>query len=288
MFRKQKVEKLKKFMKKFKLFAVILLVGAMGITSVSAQTTNDLLAQIQALQVQVSNLQSQLLRSVQGGSQTFVSSTILTVTKSGTGTGLVWSIPAGINCGSDCSESYASGTSVWLYANPSGGSTFVNWTGCDSFSSSGDCRVTMNYDRTVNARFNLVQNTAPSIDYLSGPTRLTINAVGTWTARASDVDGNLMRWDIFWGDNSSSSRSASSSSSMVMLDHSYTTTGSKNIVFKIWDTNWAYDIASTTVNIISPNIKRTNYYQQGSIIESAKQQLDEMTLKLQEILRQLR
>ena len=40
----------------------------------------------------------------------------LTVTKAGTGTGTVTSSPAGINCGSDCSESYASGTSVTLTA----------------------------------------------------------------------------------------------------------------------------------------------------------------------------
>ena len=40
----------------------------------------------------------------------------LTVGKSGTGSGTVTSSPAGINCGSDCSEAYASGTSVTLTA----------------------------------------------------------------------------------------------------------------------------------------------------------------------------
>ena len=41
-----------------------------------------------------------------------------TVTKAGTGTGTVTSTPAGINCGSTCSASYTSGTSVTLTASP--------------------------------------------------------------------------------------------------------------------------------------------------------------------------
>lgn len=134
---------------------------------------------------------------------------------------------------------------------------------------------------------NAVPNTLPSIDYLSGPTRLIVNAIGTWTARASDADGNLMRWDVSWGDNSSSSRSASGSSSMVTLDHSYATAGLKNIIFKIWDTNWAYDVASTTVNIITPNIKRLPF-QGASFIGSAQEQLATMMLQLQEMLKNLR
>lgn len=209
----------------------------------------------------------------------------LTVSKTGNGAGLVTSDPAGINCGNDCSESYASGTAVWLHAIPSQGSTFGAWTGCDVVSST-ECRVWMNRNRTVNARFDF-QNTPPSIDYVSGPTRLVVNTMGTWTARASDADGNLMRWDVFWGDNSSSSRAASGSSSMVTLDHSYASAGLKNIVFKIWDTNWAYDIASTTVNVITPNIKRLPF-QGASFIESAQEQLATMMLQLQEMLKSLR
>ncbi|MGI8822522.1 MAG: sulfatase family protein, partial [Acidimicrobiia bacterium] len=41
----------------------------------------------------------------------------LTVTRAGTGSGTVRSTPAGIKCGTDCTESYASGTSVTLTAN---------------------------------------------------------------------------------------------------------------------------------------------------------------------------
>ena len=52
---------------------------------------------------------------------------LLTVSKAGTGSGTVTA--TGINCGSDCSESVASGTQVALTATAAGGSTFATWTG---------------------------------------------------------------------------------------------------------------------------------------------------------------
>ena len=76
----------------------------------------------------------------------------LTVTKSGTGSGTVTSNPTGINCGSDCSESYNYNTSVTLTAVASGGSTFVGWSG-GGCSGTGTCQVTMNIAKDVNAGF---------------------------------------------------------------------------------------------------------------------------------------
>ena len=51
----------------------------------------------------------------------------LTVAKSGAGDGVVTA--TGINCGADCSELYASVTSVTLTAKPVGGSSFAGWSG---------------------------------------------------------------------------------------------------------------------------------------------------------------
>jgi hypothetical protein len=75
----------------------------------------------------------------------------LTVTKTGTGTGTVTTSPAGIDCGSACSASYASGTSVTLIATPATGSTFTGWGG--ACTGTGPCTFTMSQARDVTAMF---------------------------------------------------------------------------------------------------------------------------------------
>jgi len=75
----------------------------------------------------------------------------LSITRSGTGSGRVLSTPAGIDCSTDCSESYAVGTSVTLSAMPETNSSFAGWTG--ACSGGADCRLTMNGPRSVVATF---------------------------------------------------------------------------------------------------------------------------------------
>ena len=79
----------------------------------------------------------------------------LTVTKTDLGGGTVTSSPAGINCGSACSNLYASGTTVKLTATPGLLSGFGGWTGCDSVSGN-TCTVKMNAARSVTADFKLL------------------------------------------------------------------------------------------------------------------------------------
>lgn len=79
--------------------------------------------------------------------------TLLTVNKAGTGTGLVVSSPAGIDCGPDCNEYYATPVSVALTPTPSGNSVFTGWNG--DCSGTGACTVVMSQIRTVTATFNL-------------------------------------------------------------------------------------------------------------------------------------
>jgi hypothetical protein len=79
----------------------------------------------------------------------------LTVSTTDLGSGTVTSSPAGINCGSTCSGSYLSGTTVTLTAAPALLSGFGGWTGCDSVS--GDkCTVSMDSARSVTADFKLL------------------------------------------------------------------------------------------------------------------------------------
>ena len=73
----------------------------------------------------------------------------LSVGKIGTGAGVVTG--TGINCGSDCSESYNSGASVALTAAAASGSSFYGWSG--ACSGTGVCAVTMSDTKNVSSTF---------------------------------------------------------------------------------------------------------------------------------------
>jgi hypothetical protein len=79
----------------------------------------------------------------------------LTVNKTGAGTGVVTSEPAGINCGSTCSASFDHGTNVTLTAAPSPDATFVGWAG-GGCNGTGTCTLAMTEARTVTANFSLI------------------------------------------------------------------------------------------------------------------------------------
>jgi Bacterial Ig domain/Divergent InlB B-repeat domain len=85
----------------------------------------------------------------------------LTVTKSAAGSGKVTSNPAGIDCGSTCTNQFAVGSPVTLTATPDSGSVFLNWSGdC----SGATCVPTMDADRAVTANFDAL----PRCNNLSG------------------------------------------------------------------------------------------------------------------------
>ena len=76
-----------------------------------------------------------------------------TLTVSTTGPGAVTSTPAGIQCGSDCSEAYPGGTLVALTATPNNnGATFTGWSGACS-GSAHTCTVTLEASKAVKAAF---------------------------------------------------------------------------------------------------------------------------------------
>ncbi len=74
--------------------------------------------------------------------------------KAGTGAGTVTSAPAGIDCGLDCSEEYATGTQVTLTAAPAPGSTFDGFTGGGCSGTASTCTVTVDEAKTVTAIFS--------------------------------------------------------------------------------------------------------------------------------------
>jgi hypothetical protein len=69
----------------------------------------------------------------------------------GMGLAYVRSRPAGIECESDCSETYPVGTSVTLTVDLSGDTEFLSWSG--ACSGTGSCTVAMNADKSVTASF---------------------------------------------------------------------------------------------------------------------------------------
>ncbi len=77
----------------------------------------------------------------------------LAVTRAGNGSGSVTSSPAGIACGSACSDLLDYGTSVTLSATASAGSMFTGWGG--ACTGSGPCVVAMTAARSVTATFTL-------------------------------------------------------------------------------------------------------------------------------------
>lgn len=115
-----------------------------------------------------------LLSAVLGCSSTQVNSNPpasnfqLSVKGAGTGTGAVTSSPAGINCGSTCTSTFANGTAVTLNAAPNSGSTFAGWSG--SCSGTSACSVSMTANASVTATFN----TTAVTNY-----QLSVTAAGT-------------------------------------------------------------------------------------------------------------
>ena len=63
-----------------------------------------------------------------------------------------------MNCGTDCSESVTSGTTVTLTATPASGSVFMGWSG--ACGGTGACRVSVSANTVVGAAFDSSPSTA--------------------------------------------------------------------------------------------------------------------------------
>ncbi len=76
----------------------------------------------------------------------------LTVSRTGSGSGTVTSMPAGITCGGSCAAAFDSGTLITLTAGAGAGSTFSGWSG-GGCAGIGTCQVIINAATAVSAAF---------------------------------------------------------------------------------------------------------------------------------------
>lgn len=118
----------------------------------------------------------------------------LTVIKEGRGTGTIASSPAGVNCGSDCSEAYNAGTSVTLTASPGNGSTFAGWTG--ACTGNYTCSITLDVARTVTATFQpktyVITAAATAGGSISPLGQVVVNHGGTTSYAISPTKGYIV------------------------------------------------------------------------------------------------
>ena len=98
----------------------------------------------------------------------------LAVTLAGTGGGEVTA--TGIDCGSDCDQTYIEGTQVTLTADPADYSTFTGWSG--DCTGTGNCTLTMSENKDVTATFNLASYTLTVQKTGEGDGTVTSNPVG--------------------------------------------------------------------------------------------------------------
>ena len=118
----------------------------------------------------------------------------LSVTKSGSGSGTVTSTPAGIDCGSDCSQTYRDGTTVTLRVAPAAGSGFAGWSGGGCDGSGAVCTVSMSAARTVAASFQLRPRRTVSAAF-TAPAKANARELAVLDASATRGAARVS-WDI--------------------------------------------------------------------------------------------
>jgi Zn-dependent metalloprotease len=119
-----------------------------------------------------------LIASTRGGLyETKLDLRRLTVSKAGTGSGTVTSVPGGIACGMACYGDFADGEIVTLTATTAAGSSFTGWSG-EGCTGTGTCQVTMSQARSVTATFTVNTYALGVTKAGTGTGTVTSNPVG--------------------------------------------------------------------------------------------------------------
>lgn len=109
----------------------------------------------------------------------------LTVTKSGSGAGIITSIPPAIDCGITCTALLEHGTVVTLTTTPGARSAFAGWSGaCTAL---GPCVVTMSAATALTATFTGVPVASLTAAIAVTPTMATAGQPVTYTYRITNT-----------------------------------------------------------------------------------------------------
>jgi hypothetical protein len=99
----------------------------------------------------------------------------------------VTSLPSGIDCGEDCSQTYTVGSVVTLTASPGPGSYFDGWSGAGC-SGTTTCQVTVRSDLTATATFAKVASKSPRIQRVTvrGPVKVRARKLAAYRVKISN------------------------------------------------------------------------------------------------------
>ncbi len=120
---------------------------------------------------------------------------VLAVAKEGAGSGLVTSVPAGVDCGGTCDASFPLDMVVTLTAQPDSGSVFAGWSG--ACTGTGTCAPTMDGDKSVVATFVLLTLSVDDANVTEGDSGTTTAAL---TVSLSAVSGHTVTVDYATAD----------------------------------------------------------------------------------------
>ncbi|HEX2626764.1 MAG TPA: hypothetical protein VHL56_07635, partial [Candidatus Limnocylindrales bacterium] len=86
---------------------------------------------------------------------------LVSVGKSGAGSGTITSTPSGISCGATCSANFPKGTTVTLNASPASGSAFTSWSGACA-GQGASCSLLITSARSTTALFAKLPTPPPT------------------------------------------------------------------------------------------------------------------------------
>ncbi|MEM2873870.1 MAG: MopE-related protein [Candidatus Nanoarchaeia archaeon] len=175
----------------------------------------------------------------------------LTVSKAGTGSGTVTG--AGINCGADCSETYASGTSVTLTASAASGSVFAGWSGAGC-SGTGTCNIIMDATKAVTATFNSITDTEkPKVSAVS-PTTAFVGQLTTFSANAID-NVKVIKCDFYYDSVLQASAKQIGNTNTWQTEFTPQSVGTHKAQFKCYDAANNEGIGQETIITVSSQQK---------------------------------